>query len=123
MYPKVHFRKHRGERSGRGNGKQHFRRAGEAARFPVADGETDAEEKDSSLKNYEALYQDMLEVTEKPKRALNNYSHRHYRIRWIILTRTMKTSSRFPVWIVADNGQDLFILTEYRIVENVERIQ
>lgn len=25
--------------------------------------------------------------------------------------------------IVADNGQDLFILTEYRIVENVERIQ
>ena len=73
----------------------------EGSEVSSVDGETDAEEKDSSLKNYEALYQDMLEVTEKPKRAL---------VTVIGL-------------IVADNGQDLFILTEYRIVENVERIQ
>ena len=67
----------------------------EGSEVSSVDGETDAEEKDSSLKNYEALYQDMLEVTENqnerwlPSSALL--------IRWTILTRTMKTSSRFPV--------------------------
>ena len=85
------------------------------------DGETDAEEKDSSLKNYEALYQDMLEVTEKPKRALvtvigitnqMDYFNQNY-----------ENQQQISGLIVADNGQDLFILTEYRIVENVERIQ
>ena len=67
----------------------------EGSEVSSVDGETDVEEKNSSLKNYEALYQDMLEVTENqnerwlPSSALP--------IRWTILTRTMKTSSRFPV--------------------------
>ena len=78
-------------------------------------------EKGSSLKNYEALYQDMLEVTEKPKRALvtvigitnqMDYFNQNY-----------ENQQQISGLIVADNGQDLFILTEYRIVENVERIQ
>lgn len=76
---------------------------------------------ESSLKNYEALYQDMLEVTEKPKRALvtvigitnqMDYFNQNY-----------ENQQQISGLIVADNGQDLFILTEYRIVENVERIQ
>ena len=80
-----------------------------------------AEGTESSLKNYEALYQDMLEVTEKPKRALvtvigitnqMDYFNQNY-----------ENQQQISGLIVADNGQDLFILTEYRIVENVERIQ
>ena len=67
----------------------------EGSEVSSVDGETDAEEKNSSLKNYEALYQDMLEVTEKPKRALvtvigitnqMDYFNQNY-----------ETSSRFPV--------------------------
>ena len=46
--------------------------------------ETNSEEKDSSLENYEALYRDMLEVTEKPKRAL-------------VTVIGITISSRFPV--------------------------
>ena len=93
----------------------------EGSEVSSVDGETDAEEKDSSLKNYEALYQDMLEVTEKPKRALvtvigitnqMDYFNQNY-----------ENQQQISGLIVADNGQDLFILTEYRIVENVERIQ
>ena len=80
-----------------------------------------AEGTESSLKNYEALYQDMLGVTEKPKQALvtvigitnqMDYFNQNY-----------ENQQQISGLIVADNGQDLFILTEYRIVENVERIQ
>ncbi len=83
--------------------------------------DADPEAKDSSLKNYEALYRDMLEVTEKPKRALvtvigitnqMDYFNQNY-----------ENQQQISGLVVADNGQDLFILTEYRIVENVERIQ
>lgn len=80
-----------------------------------------AEGTESSLKNYEALYQDMLGVTEKPKQAL---------VTVIGITNQMdyfnqdyENQQQISGLIVADNGQDLFILTEYRIVENVERIQ
>lgn len=80
-----------------------------------------AEGTESSLKNYEVLYQDMLGVTEKPKRALvtvigitnqMDYFNQNY-----------ENQQQISGLIVADNEQDLFILTEYRIVENVERIQ
>ena len=80
-----------------------------------------AEGTESSLKNYEALYQDMLGVTKKPKQALvtvigitnqMDYFNQNY-----------ENQQQISGLIVADNGQDLFILTEYRIVENVERIQ
>lgn len=80
-----------------------------------------AEGTESSLKNYEALYQDMLGVTEKPKQALvtvigitnqMDYFNQNY-----------ENQQQISGLIVSDNGQDLFILTEYRIVENVERIQ
>ena len=80
-----------------------------------------AEGTESSLKNYDALYQDMLGVTEKPKRALvtvigitnqMDYFNQNY-----------ENQQQISGLIVADNEQDLFILTEYRIVENVERIQ
>ena len=85
----------------------------EGSEVSSVDGETDAEEKDSSLKNYEALYQDMLEVTEKPKRALvtvigitnqMDYFNQNY-----------ENQQQISGLIVADNGQDLFILTEYRL--------
>lgn len=80
-----------------------------------------AEGTESSLKNYEALYQDMLGVTEKSKQALvtvigitnqMDYFNQNY-----------ENQQQISGLIVADNGQELFILTEYRIVENVERIQ
>ncbi len=85
------------------------------------DADPDGEDKDSSLKNYEEIYRNMLAVTEKPKRALvtvigitnqMDYFNQNY-----------ENQQQISGLVVADNGQDLFILTEYRIVENVERIQ
>ena len=39
----------------------------ESSEASTVDGETDAEAKDNSLRNYEVLYQDMLEVTENER--------------------------------------------------------
>lgn len=73
------------------------------------------------LTEYKQLYKDMLAVAEKPKHALvtvigitnqMDYFNQNY-----------ENQQQISGLVVADNGQDLFILTEYRIVENVERIQ
>ncbi|MCI5648039.1 MAG: S1C family serine protease [Fusicatenibacter sp.] len=84
--------------------------------------QTDQEQKMTiSLKDYENIYHDMLEVAEKPKRAL---------VKVIGITNQMdyfnqnyENQQQISGLVVAENGQDLFILTEYRIVENIERIQ
>ena len=77
----------------------------ESSEASTVDGETDAEAKDNSLRNYEVLYQDMLEVTEKPKRALvtvigitnqMDYFNQNY-----------ENQQQISGLIVADNGQDL----------------
>ena len=80
-----------------------------------------AEGTESSLKNYEALYQDMLGVTEKPKQALATVIGITNQMDYF--NQNYENQQQISGLIVADNGQDLFILTEYRIVENVERIQ
>ena len=79
------------------------------------------ENENIGLVEYRQLYKDMLAVAEKPKRAMvtvigitnqMDYFNQNY-----------ENQQQISGLIVADNGQDLFILTEYRIVENVERIQ
>lgn len=78
-------------------------------------------EEEITLEDYENLYKEMLAVAETPKRAL---------VTVIGITNQMdyfkqnyEDQQQITGLIVAEKGQDLFILTEYRIVENVERIQ
>ncbi|HIU75537.1 MAG TPA: serine protease [Candidatus Pelethocola excrementipullorum] len=87
---------------------------------PASSGAED-ENKDISLLEYQQLYKEMLAVAETPKHAI---------VTVIGITNQMdyfkqNNESRKLIsgLLVADNGQDLFILTEYRVVENVERIQ
>lgn len=73
------------------------------------------------LEEYRQLYKDMLAVAEKPKRALVTVvgisSEMDY------FNQNYENQKQISGLLAADNGQDLFILTEYRVVENVERIQ
>ena len=70
---------------------------------------------------YRELYQEMLAVAETPKRAMVTVigitSHMDY------FNQNYENQQQISGLIVADNGKDLFVLTEYRVVENVERIQ
>lgn len=100
---------------------------------PTPDGDTDTAStstpvtgtedgnKDIGLVEYRQLYKEMLAVSETPKRAI---------VTVIGITNQMdyfkqnnESRKQISGLLVADNGQDLFILTEYRVVENVERIQ
>lgn len=60
-------------------------------------------------------------MAEKPKRALVTVvgisSEMDY------FNQNYENQKQISGLLAADNGQDLFILTEYRVVENVERIQ
>lgn len=79
------------------------------------------EPEDMGLTEYKQLYKDMLAVAEKPKRALvtvigitnqMDYFNQNY-----------ESQQQISGLLAAENGQDVFILTQYRVVENVERIQ
>lgn len=73
------------------------------------------------LTEYQNLYTDMLEIAAKPKRAIVTVigitSQMDY------FNQNYESRQQISGLLVAQNGQDLYILTEYRVVENVERIQ
>lgn len=80
-----------------------------------------ASQPEIGLEEYRQLYKDLLAVAEKPKRALVTVvgisSEMDY------FNQNYENQKQISGLLAADNGQDLFILTEYRVVENVERIQ
>ncbi len=80
-----------------------------------------ASQPEIGLEEYRQLYKDMLAVAGKPKRALVTVvgisSEMDY------FNQNYENQKQISGLLAADNGQDLFILTEYRVVENVERIQ
>lgn len=82
---------------------------------------TQSPQEELTLEDYEDLYKEMLAVAETPKRSLvtvigitnqMDYFNQNY-----------ENQQQITGVIIAEKGQNLFILTEYRIVENVERIQ
>lgn len=88
---------------------------------PAQETPVPASQPEIGLEEYRQLYKDMLAVAEKPKRALVTVvgisSEMDY------FNQNYENQKQISGLLAADNGQDLFILTEYRVVENVERIQ
>ena len=74
-----------------------------------------------SLEDYREVYQEMLAVAETPKKAMVTVigitSEMDY------FNQNYENQKQISGLLVAENEQDLFILTEYRVVENVQRIQ
>lgn len=75
-----------------------------------------------TLEEYQKLYEDMLNVVQEPKRSVVTIIGINSDVDWFNETYDNPVGQMSGL-ILADNGEDLFILTEYRIVENVERIQ
>lgn len=74
-----------------------------------------------TLDEYEQLYEDILEVAQEPKRAIVSIIGINSNVDWFNEAYDSPTG-QVSGFILADNGEELFLLTEYRIVENVERI-
>ena len=79
------------------------------------------EKKEIDVDDYQHLYKKMLAVADKPKRALVTVTGITNQMDYF--QQSYESEHQISGLVVADNGQDLFILTEYRVVENVERIQ
>lgn len=73
------------------------------------------------ISEYQQLYQDMLAVAEVPQHALVTVIGIKSQMDYF--NQNYESQQQISGLLVADNGQDLFALTEYRVVENVERIQ
>lgn len=75
-----------------------------------------------TLQDYKELYGSMLMVADEPKKSIVNVMGINSQVDYFNQTYDSPTGQVSGL-LIANNGQDLFILTEYRIVENVERIQ
>lgn len=87
---------------------------GEAAEEPV---QTIVQE--MTPEDYGKLYQDMFATAEKAKKSMVTVIGSQNDEDWF----QTPYESQISGLLVAESGQDYFILTEYRIVENVDRIQ
>ena len=74
------------------------------------------------LSDYKKFYQDMVEVSETASRSMVN-GDAVSRIIWTGLTNTYENQRQISGLIIARTSQEIYILTEYRGVEKVDRIQ
>lgn len=84
-----------------------------------AQGEQAAVVRDMTPEEYQKLYTDIFSTTEEAKKAMVTVIGSQNDEDWF----QTPYESQLSGLIVAESGQDYFVLTEYRIVENVDRIQ
>lgn len=70
-------------------------------------------------KNYRELYSDILSTADEVRKSLVTVNSSQNDKDWFQTPYERQISGL----LVAESGQDYFVLTEYRIVENVDRIQ
>ncbi len=74
-----------------------------------------------TLEDYRQIYKDMLTVAEEARQALVTVTGISSKMDYF--NQNYENQNQVSGLLVADNGQNLFILTEYRALENVEKIQ
>lgn len=73
------------------------------------------------LSDYKQFYQDMVAASRTASRSVVTVTGITDNMDWF--NNTYENQSQLSGMIIANTSQDLFILTEYRGVENVDRIQ
>lgn len=74
-----------------------------------------------TLDQYKDLYSSMMDVAKTAQKSIVTVIGLANNTDWF--NQSYESQRQLSGLVVANNGQDLFIATEYRIVENVERIQ
>lgn len=74
-----------------------------------------------TLDQYRELYSSMMDVADTAEKSIVTVIGLTNNTDWF--NQSYESQRQLSGLVIANNGQDLFIATEYRIVENVERIQ
>lgn len=82
---------------------------------------SEPESEEDELEQYKQLHREMLSVATASGRALVKVNGITNQMDYF--NKTYESSKELSGLLIAENEQDLFLLTEYRVVENVERIQ
>lgn len=82
--------------------------------------ETVTEEEDSALEDIQQMYSQVLEVAQEPEKAIVSIQGYTSDEAWLASQGT--TDNSISGLLAADNGKEYFVLTEYRVVADVDRI-
>lgn len=78
------------------------------------------EEKSLNLDDFRGLYRHVVEMAEEPERSLVTVQGITSDVDW--MNNSYENEKQISGFLVADNGKEYFVLTEYRVVEKVDRI-
>ena len=80
----------------------------------------DEAEKNLDLDDFRGLYRHVVEMAEEPERSLVTVQGITSDVDW--MNNSYENEKQISGFLVADNTKEYFVLTEYRVVENVDRI-
>lgn len=74
----------------------------------------------TTMENFRRVYKDVINVAKEPEKSLVIVQGITDGVDW--MNNTYENSKQISGVLVADNGTEYFVLTEYRVVEKVDRI-
>lgn len=91
----------------------------EMTQEPTQEPEDDKEE-GFGLENFRNVYRQVLEVAKEPERSIVNVQGFTSDVDW--MNNSYEDEKHITGLLAADNGKEYFVLTEYRVVDQVDRI-
>lgn len=83
----------------------------------------EAKEKETqkaTMEDFRSVYKDVINAAKEPEKSMVMVQGITDGVDW--MNNTYENSKQISGILVADNGKEYFVLTEYRVVENVDRI-
>lgn len=77
-------------------------------------------EQKTTMEDFQSVYKDVINAAKEPEKSLVIVQGITDGVDW--MNNTYENSKQISGILVADNGKEYFVLTEYRVVENVDRI-
>ena len=87
---------------------------------PTPEQQKEEEEKNITKEEFKNLYHEILQVAEEPERSIVTVQGITSAVDW--MNNSYEDSSQVSGLLVADSGKEYFVLTEYRAVDQVDRI-
>lgn len=78
------------------------------------------EEEKLNLESFREMYQEIMSVAQEPEKAMVIVQGVTSDVDW--MNNSYENEKQMSGVLVADNGKEYFVLTEYRVVDQVERI-
>ncbi|MEE1030728.1 MAG: S1C family serine protease [Ruminococcus sp.] len=79
-----------------------------------------SEDQEANMEDIRSIYKDVINSAKEPEKALVTVQGITNSVDW--MNNSFENSKQVSGFLVADNGKEYFVLTEYRVVEKVDRI-